>query len=416
MADAEPDQPSDGIPASDDASPESSSADASSDDASPEDGATDSTSSGDQEPDDSTSDDATPDGRTEEPVGGTVPAWWTWVGRHRKPVILVALVVVVAVAGTLVAVSTVGGQSPRDVVQSYLDAIRSGDTQAALEIAGEPADDGRLRFLSSDALADDWAVDAVVERHVRENEADVDVTLRAGKTAQQGRFHVVKGDDGWTIESPFVKVDFTVGDLDVVELGDVRQPVERDETTQAVPLLLFPGVYELYPSLKSRITFDQPLLVATPREANDTTVRFTAAYTLTGGGAEAAQKAVNASVDRCAAQPVVSPPGCPFDVAENSTVWGLDEVTDVAWTVQTHPVAFFVQERNTGGISLVVRKPGTVRVTGTGMPEDGGARTPFALTCEFGLDNLTLAVTQDGIEIGNVTGDEYSAPLATECF
>jgi hypothetical protein len=412
MADAEPDQPSDGIPASDDASPEDVAADTP---------PSDSTSSGDPGPGDSTSntppsDDAAPDGKVEEPLGGTVPAWWTWVGRHRKPVVLVALAVVVAVAGTLVVVSTVGGQSPRDVVQSYLDAIRSGDTQAALEIAGEPDDDARLRFLSSDALADDWTVDAVVARHVRDDEADVDVTLRAGETTQQGRFHLVKDDDGWTIEAPFVKVDFAIGGLDVVELGDVRQPVERDETTQAVPLLLFPGVYELYPSLEDRVAFDQPLLVATPSKTDDTTVRFTAAYTLTDAGAEAAQKAVNADVDRCAEQPVVSPPGCPFDVSDNPTVWGLREVTDVAWTVQAHPVAHFAQERNGSGIVLVVRKPGTVRVTGSGVPEDGGARAPFALTCEFGLDNLTLGLTTDGVEIGNVTGDEYAAALATECF
>jgi hypothetical protein len=365
--------------------------------------------------DDSTSDTqpshATPPNRKIDIVGGTVPAWWTWVGRHRKAVGLIAGLVVVAVVVVLVAVPTVSERSPEDVVQSYLDAIRSGDTQAALEIAGEPAEDDRLRFLSADALADDWTVDAVVERHVFDGEADVDVTLRAGKTTQQGRFRVVKGDGGWRIESPFVKVDLTVGGLDLVELGGVRRPVERDETTQSIPLLLFPGVYELYPSLADRITFDQPLLIATPRETDSETIQFTAGYTLTDAGAEAAQKAVNAGVDACAKQPVLGPPGCPFDVSENSAIWDLEDVTDVAWTVVAHPEAHFART-NGGGIDLVVRKPGTVKVTGTGLP-DG---VPFALTCEFGLDNLTFAVTADGVEIGKVTGDDYSAALTTECF
>ena len=55
-------------------------------------------------------------------------------------------------------------------------------------------------------------------------------------------------------------------------------------------------------------------------------------------------------------------------------------------------------------------------MTGTGVPRDGGARTPFTLTCEFGLDNLTIDVTIDGVEIGNTTDDDYSAALATVCF
>jgi hypothetical protein len=344
-----------------------------------------------------------------------VPAWWRWVGRHRGPVAIVAGLVVVAVVGTVVAVS-VAEQGPGDVVQSYLDAIRSGDTQAALEIAGEPGDEeNRLRFLSADALADDWTVDAVVERNVREDEADVDVTIKAGETARQGRFHVVKGDDGWTMESPFVKVDLTVGDLDVVELGDVRQPVQRDETTRSVPLLVFPGVYELYPGAKDRITFDPPLLVAAPGESSDATTRVTASYTLTDAGTEAAQKAVDASVDACAAQKVAGPPGCPFDVSEDSAVRRFDEVSDIAWTVVTHPEAHFATRRTGSGIELVVRRPGTVTVTGTGVSEDG-ARAPFTLTCEFGLDNLGIQVTLDGVEVSNAVGDDYSAALGTECF
>jgi len=351
------------------------------------------------------------------PVSGTVPAWWTWVGRHRKPVSLVALAVVVAVMGTVVAVS-VTAQTPKDVVESYLDAIRSGDTQAALEIAGEPdgEDDERLRFLSADALADDWTVDAIAERNVRENEADVDVTIRTGEISQQGRFHMVKGDDGWTMESPFVNVDLAVGGLDIVEIGDVRLPAEQDETTRAVPLLLFPGVYELYPSLENRIRFDEPLIVAAPGGTNAPVQRFTAEYTLTEAATAAAQNAVDASVDTCAAQSTVRPPGCPFDVSETAPIWSFTGVDDVAWTVVTHPEAHFAVTRNGGGLDLVLRKPGTVKVTGTGVPEDGGARTPFTLTCEFGLDNLTIDVPIDGVEIGNTTDDDYSAALATVCF
>ena len=347
-------------------------------------------------------------------IGGTIPPWWTWVGSHRKPVVLVVVLVVVAVVGTVVAVSLTR-ERPQDVVRAYLDALRSGDTQAALEIAGEPEDNRRVRFLSADALADDWAVDAIAERHVRDTEADVDVTISAGGTSKQGRFHMVKDDDGWKMESPFVKVDLAVPGLDVVELGGVRQPAERDQATQLVPLLLFPGVYELYPSLGDRLTFDPALFIAAPREADESVIRLAPAYSLTEAGATAAQKAVNTAIDECATQAVRNPPGCPFDITEASALWVYDDVTDVGWTVVTHPEAHFAT-RNDGGIALVVRKPGTVRVTGTGIPGDGAAPAPFALTCEFGLDNLTVAVQGDDIVIEHVTGDEYAAAFSTTCF
>jgi len=343
------------------------------------------------------------------------PPLWLWVARHRKPVLVVVGLVVVALAGTLVAVS-VFTPGPKDVVQDYLDAIRAGDTEAALAIAGEPEDDTRLAFLSADALADDWSVDAVVERHRRDDEVDVDVTISAGDTSRQGRFHLVEEDDGWTIESPFVKVDLAGSDLEFVELGKVRQPAERDQAN-TVQLLLFPGVYELYPSFADRVTFEPSVLIATPRESVDDTLRLTTSYTLTDAGADAAQKALDARIDECAKKTELDPQGCPFSGEEDSAVERLTDVSAVAWTVVTHPVAHFVAA-NSGGVAVVVRKPGTVRLTGSGVPyePEGAARTPFTLTCEFGLDNLSVAVTGDGIVAETFTKNRYAAALATECF
>jgi hypothetical protein len=350
------------------------------------------------------------------PSGGTVPPWWGWVGRHRKPVVLVAGLLVVGLVATLVAVA-VFTPGPKDVVRDYLDAIRSGDTGAALAIAGEPDEAGRLEFLSADALADDWSVDAVVERHRRDADADVDVTFSAGKTSQQGRFHLVNGDDGWTIEEPFVRVDLTAGGLDVVELGGVRRSAQRDTATGAVPVLLFPGVYELYPGFAERLAFEPSVLVATPQETKDATLRFTADYTLTDAGTAAAQEAVDARIDECAAKTEIGPAGCPFDAQENRVIRRLDDLADVAWTVVTHPEAHVVA-RNTGELLFVVRKPGTARITGSGVPAEpaGAPRTTFALTCEFGLDNLTIDMTADGFTVRGATRDEYRAAVNTRCF
>ena len=133
----------------------------------------------------------------------------------------------------VVAVSSSSG--PTAVVRDYLDAIRAGDTQAALEIAGEPKPEGRLEFLSADALADDWTVDAIVERHRTDDEVDVDVTISTEHDSEQGRFHLVDDDDGWTIEAPFVAVDLVAGDLDVVELGGVRTRAVGHRAPAGVP-------------------------------------------------------------------------------------------------------------------------------------------------------------------------------------
>lgn len=348
----------------------------------------------------------------------TIPPWWDWVARHRKPVALVAGLAVVALVATLVTIATLT-PGPKDVVQDYLDAIHAGDTQAALEIAGEPGDDRtRLRFLSPEALADGWSVDAVVERHRRDNEADVDVTLSAGETSAQGRFHLVDGDDGWTIESPFVRIDLTVPNLEAVELGGMRHPVRQAENQPATAqLLLFPGVYELYPSLADQVTFDPPVLIATPQLSMDYAVQLTADYTLTDDGVDATQEAVEARVRDCATKREISPAGCPFSGEEAPAVREFEDVTDVTWKVVTYPEAQVVRS-NVGGPALVVRKPGTVKLTGSGIPwePDGAARTTFAQTCEFGVDNLTVAVTVDDITVNGLTGNRYSAAQATQCF
>ena len=350
-------------------------------------------------------------------VGATTPAWWTWVGHHRKPVAIVAALVVVAVVATAVTISVVT-PGPKDVVQSYLDAIHAGDTQTALDIVGEPEDDGRLRFLSGEALADDWAVTSVVERHRREDEADVDVTITAGDTSEQGRFHVVKGEDGWTIESPFVRVDLLVSGLDTIELGSVREPVTGNSSPgDLIPLLLFPGVYDLYPSLGDRVTFDPRVLVAAPQPSTDSTTRVTAGYTFTDEGAAAANGAIAARVEECESMPGLAPDGCPFSAENEPAFYGFSDVVSVRWAVTTSPEARFAPTPG-GALQVILKKPGTVTLTGSGIPyePDGAPPERFSVTCEFGVDNMAVAVTVDGMTVNSGAGRPYAVAETTRCF
>ncbi|GAB1510190.1 hypothetical protein [Actinophytocola sp. KF-1] len=382
----------------------------------------------DDKPDDKPGDTDLPTPDTAEPgpesstsdrpatVGATTPAWWSWVAAHPKPVAIVAGLVVIAVVATVVTVSLVT-PGPKDVVRSYMDAIRSGDTRAALDMAGEPEDDGRLRFLAADALADEWTVTSVVERHRRDEETDVDVTITTGDTTGQGRFHLVHGDDGWTIESPFVRVDLVVGGLGTIELGKVRQTVAGSDPGTTVSLLLFPGVYDLFPSLGDRVTFEPGFLVAAPQPSVDDTERVTATYTLTDTGTADANRAIAARVEECASMRDLSPDGCPFSVEDERALYRYSDVVDVTWAVTTLPEARFAPSPD-GTLQLILRKPGTLTLSGRGVPyePEGAAPVPFSTTCEFGVDNLAVAVSVDGVTATRATGRPYAAEQNTNCF
>jgi hypothetical protein len=348
-------------------------------------------------------------------IAGTTPAWWAWVSKRRKPVALVAGLVVVAVVATIVTVS-VTTAGPRDVVQSYMDAIHAGDVDAALEIAGEPEDDGRLAFFSADALADDWSVGAIVERHRREDEADVDVTIIAGESTQQGRFHVVKGDDGWAIEAPFVDVELQVAGVSTVELGGVEQAADGTEPGSTIPLRVFPGVYDLYPSLAKQVSFDPGVLIAAPVPSADQKLRFSVEYTLTEDGAAFANGAIARQVTECATRTTISPDGCPFSGEDERALFSFSSVRNVSWAVTRMPDAEFVPDVT--GLRMVVREPGLVTLSGSGFSyeSDSGEAQPFTVTCEFGVDNMAVAVTKDGLSVHGAVGRPYSAVEATHCF
>ncbi len=347
----------------------------------------------------------------------TTPVWWEWVGRHRKQVGIVAALVVLAVVATVVTVSVVT-PGPKDVVQSYMDALQEGDTQAALDIVGKPKDDFRLRFLSADALADDWTVTSVVELHRRDDEADVDVTIASGDISEQGRFHVVKGEDGWRIEAPFVWVDLVVRGIDTIELGRAREAVPGDTREgRPVSLLLFPGAYDLYPSLADHVTFDPGVLIAAPQPSVDQPTRLTVGYTVTEKGTAAANEVLADRVEECAATPDRASLGCPFDKWKDRVLLGYSDAVDVTWAVTSPPKARFVPTSG-GGQEIVVHTPGRATVTGKGIPyePEGAAPEPFTVTCEFGVGGMAVAVDVDAETVFSVVDRPYAVDDETICF
>lgn len=334
-------------------------------------------------------------------------------GRLRRPRTLIATAVAagVVVAGGVVLLST--EDSPVPVIQEYLDAIRSGDTEAALRIAGDPIADGP--FLSAKALADDWHVDKVVERHHTGDMAEVDVTISTGGRSQQGRFSLREFDGDWKIQNPFVDVALATGPLDTLELGGETVPSEQ---LKSASVRLFPGAYRLYPSLADRVTYTPTHLLALPREKWQPPMAITGE--LTQRGADLARQTFKDRLDNCAKQTVGNPKGCPFGAAaygggEYTTDVMIDddiftEVRDVSWQITTYPEVAF--EPDTGGFLTVLRKPGHLRLTGSGIPlnDSESGRVSLVADCGVYLKDLWLVPAQDGFTLthGHLIGVAFS--------
>lgn len=364
-----------------------------------------------------------------DPDPTTDSTWRDWVSAHRKQVKLTAWLLVAALVGSLVLVWTLS-QGPKGLVADYLDAIQDGDTDAALAIVGEPDTAGRVPFLSAAALADDWTVDTIVERRLSDYAADIDVTFSTGNISEHGSFRVVRDDpvteyveteeqkeekkedkNDWRIEEPFVEVDLDTGGLGFVELGGMRRETGIAGENGTVPLLLFPGVYKLYPSVEKRATVDPGVLVATPvTDPYESPSSHSPHVTLTDAGAREAQRAINAHIDTCEKKTDESPDGCPF--SSDGLVKVLDDLVDLTWQVVTYPEARFVIGPD--GFHPVVRKVGTATATAT-VTRDGGPPTTVTTTCEFGFANMKVELTTKGFTVSGVAEDGSSG-ASIQCF
>lgn len=339
-----------------------------------------------------------------------------WLRRPRT-LIVTAVAAALVVAGGVFLLST--EDDPVPVVQEYLDAIHAGRINAALVIAGDPRG-GFHPFLSADALADDWRVDEIVERHRAGDMAEVEVTISAGGNSEQGRFSLRNFDGDWTIQNPYVTVSLDIGPMDMVELGGEEVPSEQLDSTPAattVTVLLFPGAYRLYPSLADRVTLESTHLLALPHEEPQSPMVVTGE--LTEQGTDIAQQTFKDHLDNCVKHTVVSPKDCPFSARPDRRAVRTEalidedtftEVRDLSWRITAYPEVTF--DPGNGGFAVLPGKPGALRLTGSGIPPNGNEsdRAGFTADCGFRIEYVWLAPAKDGFSVvpGNVIGVELS--------
>jgi hypothetical protein len=86
------------------------------------------------------------------------------------------------------------------------------------------------------------------------------------------------------------------------------------------------------------------------------------------------------------------------------------EVRDVSWQITTYPEVTF--KPGNGGFAVVLGKPGTLRLTGSGIPLNGNEsdRVSFAADCGVYLNNVWLTPTENGFTLrhGTMIGMEFS--------
>lgn len=333
--------------------------------------------------------------------------------RRRRWVIGAVLVGLVAGAGGVVTAVTLWRDSPEDVVREYLEVLQAGDAEAAREYAAvvPEFDAASDEFLVAEAMSRDWRVTQVVRRHSEwDDPATVDVTITAADgTARQGRFQLDRGEDGWTIRNPLIKLNLSLLPLKFVELNGV--------TANASVVWLFPGAYQAYTSVSDLFTFSAPTFVAVPHTAGDSGVVIEEHYLpqigFTDGFDAVLQEQVAAWIEECAASADPFPDGCPFtagdpdyrEIRVDRDRYSTVGDATVTWEVVSQPVVRLTQ--GNGAFDVLLVRPGEVRISGTAPRRLGEQPEDFRGTCHVLMDGVRATTPRAGefaFHVGETTG------------
>lgn len=345
----------------------------------------------------------------------------------RRPVIVaavstVAVVAVAALVAGIVVVVGSGEADPEDVVAEYLDTVRSGDAEAALEHVPSSAElaGPSLDLLAAKAMDAEWDFTVVREHSSREDFATVDVDIVAGDgTSRQGRFELERADADaeWTIRNPLVQLSTSGLPL---RFSEFNGAVSQDEV-----VWLFPGVYAPYPSLSGRVSFSAstyvaaPSATATPEGSSpglDWEMQeefFLPSFTVSQDFEAELHAQLEDWIDDCAASGDLSPQDCPFSAGaidgEEARVGG-DEyrVDEVEWKPIEYPAVTLAADE--GHFHVYVTVPGEIQVSGEGESQDGVEEFRGACSVDFS----SRASEQDGEEPADEMRDGVKAAYSAD--
>jgi hypothetical protein len=292
--------------------------------------------------------------------------------------------------------------SPTAVVSSYLDAVRNGDVEAAVEYANGGADGAADGLLTKSAVSDGWRVVELTETAVNDSEAYVDVTIEGSDGATAGgRFELFSFNESWRMTNPFALIN---------NAGAMPFLTVNGATIQSGGSLLFPGEYRLYDNVSELVSVEPPTLLVIGDSSVHLRSQPYVEYTVTEAGEQAAAEALEKVLVECAEYEEAAPPACPFNAGSDDTtmaqVLGDEyEVDDVSWQLGSVPRLRLAPGTLT--FSAVIDRPGTMQLTATAIPEYSDDDKPRTITADCDIDVTGLLFTMDSDGEFAISGEQY---------
>lgn len=325
---------------------------------------------------------------------------------RRFPVGAVVLGLVVAVIAVWITVAVATDRDPEETVEAYLDAVAGKDVDGALALVsrygyGVPYGD-KARFLTPDAIRDDWWVVSVREVG-REfgTEAHVEAVIAGPGGTAKGVFVAHETNDEWLLEDPFLEVRFPASPLSYVRVNDqvVPRPANEDDTQTYA---LFPGTYRFYESVGDVVDTAKTDVVAVFPNADDRSYQPTqvvpAALTAGAKVTAKAQDATEDLIDDCAGFTTATPWDCPFatdGAIDTPSGVRVTHLHGLEWKVASYPKVTLTDDRAGEGFALRADEVGKVTLTGSGLDTEDKP-TSFTVTCDIDLGGFEATTTARG--------------------
>lgn len=310
------------------------------------------------------------------------------------------LLLLAAGAVTLAKWLPVGERTAEEAVRSFLEAVRAGDVDEALALAGD--DFGNDQFLVPQALDDRWTVAEVAQVAYEESpegpEAQVYAEIEAYDGTRLGhRYRVLLDADGPVILNG---LGYTVRGMDsgfiALELnGHTPEPGGHSS------LLILPGVYVPYESQPATMDLGiSPFLTLGDQfielGAEQATNGFPGGWpALSETGHEVLDRSVRAYLDDCAERAPVD--GCPFATPPEDERIAVP--AGAAWEISAYPQVggsyTYRSDVDGHGFDLLTAEPGAIEVDAVVTAADGTERQT-RLSCGIWVEDVDAVFDLDG--------------------
>ncbi|WP_035737872.1 hypothetical protein [Glycomyces arizonensis] len=306
--------------------------------------------------------------------------------RRRVSNLGLVLIAVFALAAAALTWFPTQSSSAEEAVRSFLEDVRAGDVDAALERLENPPGSP---FLVPEALDSAWEIVEVAQVGYKrekdgERSASVYAEIRADDGTRLAYRYRVEFDSGEPlIDNRLISRSYTEAAL---EVNGVAGPAES--------LYLLPGVYHFYESVPPEIDMHLPPMLVLGNHfvelGGERTIDYLPEPRLefTAEGEAAVNEALRVYLDRCMISPSEScpfylPNSVPFVDADRSEPWRVTEYPEVA------PVSWLGQ----GSLRLSTLAEGSVEFDL--VPADSDGAEPITASCTFGADGLILSIDPD---------------------